>query len=48
MYYPRPYYYGPPPPRMYGYPPPPMYGYPPPFPRYGGGRYVYRRGCNIF
>ena len=45
-------YYGPPPP-MYG-PPPPRYGYgygyygPPPPPRYGGGRVVYRSGCNIF
>ena len=51
MYYSRPYYgpavvYGPP--RYgYGYYPPPVYG-PPPYPRYGGTRIVYRRGCNIF
>ena len=51
MYYSRPYYgptvvYGPP--RYgYGYYPPPVYG-PRPYPRYGGTRIVYRRGCNIF
>ena len=53
MYYGRPYYappvvYGPP--RYgYGYYPPPAVVYaPPPPPRYGGGRVVYRSGCNIF
>ena len=47
-------YYGPPPPVVVA---PPRYGYgygygyyppPPPPPRYGGHRYVYRRGCNVF